>query len=75
MATDSTAAPDIVRLFTDGACSGSPGPGGWAYILKHPASGRGHGRVGAEPRDHEQPDGTHRGDRRGWPLAAPAASS
>lgn len=29
----------IVHLFTDGACSGNPGPGGWAYILKHPASG------------------------------------
>ena len=29
-----------VRLFTDGACSGNPGPGGWAYILKHPASGK-----------------------------------
>jgi ribonuclease HI len=25
-----------VRLFTDGACSGNPGPGGWAYILKTP---------------------------------------
>jgi len=22
-----------VRLVTDGACSGNPGPGGWAYIL------------------------------------------
>lgn len=29
-----------VLLFTDGACSGNPGPGGWAFILKHPASGR-----------------------------------
>ncbi len=29
----------VVRLFTDGACSGNPGPGGWAYILEHPASG------------------------------------
>lgn len=28
-----------VHLFTDGACSGNPGPGGWAYILRHPASG------------------------------------
>ncbi len=25
-----------VELFTDGACSGNPGPGGWAFILKHP---------------------------------------
>jgi ribonuclease HI len=28
-----------VLLFTDGACSGNPGPGGWAYILRHVASG------------------------------------
>lgn len=28
-----------IRLFTDGACSGNPGPGGWAYILQHAASG------------------------------------
>lgn len=27
-----------VHLFTDGACSGNPGPGGWAYILRHPAT-------------------------------------
>jgi ribonuclease HI len=29
-----------VILFTDGACSGNPGPGGWAAILKHPTTGR-----------------------------------
>ncbi|MCL2744566.1 MAG: ribonuclease HI [Planctomycetaceae bacterium] len=29
-----------VILFTDGACSGNPGPGGWAFILRHPASGK-----------------------------------
>jgi ribonuclease HI len=29
-----------VHLFTDGACSGNPGPGGWAFILRHPASGK-----------------------------------
>jgi len=28
-----------VILFTDGACSGNPGPGGWAALLKHPATG------------------------------------
>ena len=27
-----------VLLFTDGACSGNPGPGGWAYILRHVAT-------------------------------------
>lgn len=29
-----------VVLFTDGACSGNPGPGGWAFILRHPRSGK-----------------------------------
>ena len=28
----------VVQLFTDGACLGNPGPGGWAYLLKHPAT-------------------------------------
>ena len=26
----------VYELFTDGACSGNPGPGGWAYILRGP---------------------------------------
>ncbi len=34
----SHSAPHVL-LFTDGACSGNPGPGGWAFVLKHPASG------------------------------------
>jgi ribonuclease HI len=38
-----------VLLFTDGACSGNPGPGGWAYILKHPATGKMREASGAEP--------------------------
>lgn len=29
-----------VQLFSDGACSGNPGPGGWAFILRHPKSGK-----------------------------------
>lgn len=29
----------FVKIFTDGACRGNPGPGGWACILRHPASG------------------------------------
>ena len=49
MATDSTAPADFVRLFTDGACSGNPGPGGWAYILEHPTSGQVRDQSGAEP--------------------------
>ncbi len=40
MEPDASAPPDLVRLFTDGACSGNPGPGGWAFILQHPASGQ-----------------------------------
>lgn len=35
---DLPAKPEVL-LFTDGACSGNPGPGGWAFILKHPATG------------------------------------
>lgn len=37
-----------VELFTDGACSGNPGPGGWAYILRHLASGAEREQSGAE---------------------------
>lgn len=44
-----TSPPDLVRLYTDGACSGNPGPGGWAYILEHPASGQVRDASGAEP--------------------------
>ncbi len=29
-----------MQLFTDGACSGNPGPGGWAFILRHPGTGK-----------------------------------
>jgi ribonuclease HI len=29
-----------VELYTDGACSGNPGPGGWAFILRCPATGK-----------------------------------
>lgn len=38
----------MVMLFTDGACSGNPGPGGWAFILRHPASGKERERAGGE---------------------------
>ena len=27
-----------VEIFTDGACSGNPGPGGWGAILRHGAA-------------------------------------
>jgi ribonuclease HI len=40
-------AENIVELFTDGACSGNPGPGGWGVILRW----RGHEKelFGGEP--------------------------
>jgi ribonuclease HI len=31
---------DVVEIFTDGACSGNPGPGGWGAVLRY----RGHER-------------------------------
>ncbi len=37
--SDQLARKPSVQLFTDGACSGNPGPGGWAYILRHPTTG------------------------------------
>jgi ribonuclease HI len=38
-----------VHLYTDGACSGNPGPGGWAFRLVHPATGKTLERSGGEP--------------------------
>jgi len=33
--------PDYeVYLYTDGGCSGNPGPGGWGFVLKHPGTGK-----------------------------------
>jgi ribonuclease HI len=46
---DAPAPAEAVRLFTDGACSGNPGPGGWAFILAHPATGKTIESSGAEP--------------------------
>lgn len=37
-----------VLLFADGACSGNPGPGGWAFILRHPSTGKEKSAAGAE---------------------------
>ncbi|MDF1538695.1 MAG: reverse transcriptase-like protein, partial [Candidatus Thorarchaeota archaeon] len=30
---------DMIRIWTDGACSGNPGPGGWAYLIKFELDG------------------------------------
>jgi ribonuclease HI len=34
-----SATPDV-QLFADGACSGNPGPGGWAFVLRHVKTGK-----------------------------------
>lgn len=33
--TNNTLQKEPVMLFTDGACSGNPGPGGWGAVLKY----------------------------------------
>jgi ribonuclease HI len=38
-----------VILYTDGACKGNPGPGGWAFVLRHPQTGKELERFGSEP--------------------------
>ncbi len=38
---------DIVEIFTDGACRGNPGPGGWGAILRY--RGKEKELYGAEP--------------------------
>jgi ribonuclease HI len=53
---------EAVEIFTDGACKGNPGPGGWGAILR-----MGHhekGTVGRRARDHQQPHGNDRRDPR-----------
>jgi len=40
--------PEVI-LYTDGACKGNPGPGGWAFVLQHPKSGKEVERFGSEP--------------------------
>jgi ribonuclease HI len=37
-----------IQLFTDGGCSGNPGPGGWAFILRHKGTGKEKEGFGAE---------------------------
>ena len=36
-------------LFTDGACSGNPGPGGWAFILRSLPEGEEEVQYGGDP--------------------------
>lgn len=37
----------VVEIFTDGACRGNPGPGGWAALLRYRGSSK--AVSGAEP--------------------------
>jgi ribonuclease HI len=46
--SESTASHPEVELYTDGACSGNPGPGGWAFILRHLKSDKEMERAGGE---------------------------
>jgi len=38
------------ELYTDGACSGNPGPGGWAYILRSIDTGEEESAYGGTPK-------------------------
>lgn len=44
-----TSQKPLVHLFTDGGCSRNPGPGGWAYLLRSPATGYEKEASGGEP--------------------------
>ena len=48
-----------VEVYTDGACSGNPGPGGWGAILKYGA--------------HERELSGGEAQRVNWPTSLPAA--
>ena len=48
MSSDTKPSLPSVHLFTDGACSGNPGPGGWAFILRHPKTGNEKEQSGGE---------------------------
>lgn len=48
-AREGSAGKPRVELYTDGACQGNPGPGGWAFVLKHPSTGRELERAGGDP--------------------------
>ena len=37
---DSAAALQVVHIWTDGACKGNPGPGGWGALLRYGATER-----------------------------------
>lgn len=47
MTGDAAAHDKLIEVFTDGACSGNPGPGGWAALLRY--GGHEKWLSGAEP--------------------------
>lgn len=49
MARDSADETIEIEIYTDGACKGNPGPGGWACILRHLPTGKETELSGAEP--------------------------
>ncbi|MCO6045640.1 ribonuclease HI [Aeoliella sp. ICT_H6.2] len=38
----------MIHLYTDGGCSGNPGPGGWAFLMRHLPTGKQLEKSGAE---------------------------
>lgn len=50
-----------VEIFTDGACSGNPGPGGWGALLRYGSSEK--ELSGGAAETDQQPHGAERGDR------------
>ena len=53
----------VVHLFTDGGCSGNPGPGGWAFILAASGVGQRNGKVRRRGANDQQPHGIDGGDQ------------
>jgi ribonuclease HI len=47
--TDMETSHPHIELFTDGACSGNPGPGGWAFVLRDCRTGKELEGSGGEP--------------------------
>ncbi|QDU54426.1 ribonuclease HI [Aeoliella mucimassa] len=39
----------MIHLYTDGGCSGNPGPGGWAFLMRHVPTGKEMEDSGGEP--------------------------
>ena len=58
-----------VEIYTDGACRGNPGPGGWAALLI--AGKRAQGALRRRAGDHQQPHGAHGRHRRAGGAQAP----